>query len=806
MPSQSTCSLLAACLAALMPLAPAQTIDAPHTRGAGARPSALPRPEKPQRSGTGLAFPGIPREKPYLSLQPDGSPQVRARTYKAAFTPAGAEYVPFCGSAAPENHPLRLRLREVQVGGEPLAFDAAASARLDAQSVRYARGSLDEVYEIGADGLEQLFVFDSLPRAGELVLRIDVETGLQAERDADGLVFTSADGSVRYGAATLVDARGASFAADTQLVDGGLEIRVPARALAQAVAPLAIDPLLTTFGVHWSLEPVDSYLPALDWDETNQRYCVVYEETFSATDHDVLRAFVDPGGNLISADYVDSNLGDFWSTPDVADNNAADQFLIVAAVGIPGGGGRTIHGRTVDAAGGVLGPDLLISTSDEAGEKITPTVGGDPYVGSTTYTVAWTRIYTPGIDNDIHFRQVDVSGLLLGGATQWVDDSAATFDRFPRISKSCQEAGVFHIVWERTQTATDRDTYAAEIQWDGLLQSPPTAIVTTGDTTRPSCSPVDDAGRWLLAYAYDYGGGDHDIEAVLLSGITPLAATDISDQEDMLGSGALFSDQIHPAVTTDGLHFALAYSEQYGTSPTDYDICVATVDAIQSQLVVGEAHQYVAYSTRHEDFPRLCSQQSTGGASNTVALAWWDSGGPNLGDIGCGVYATGDFAGLCTPGASGVQPCPCANANTVFGRGCDNSSGTGGATLAGAGHASLASDSVQFSGSGLNPSSLAILTQASTLIPSGIAFGQGIRCAGGMLKRLYARHASAGAVSIPVPGDPDVHTRSAALGDVLGAGSVRYYYLHYRDPIVLGGCPQISTFNASSAVQVVWRP
>jgi hypothetical protein len=55
-------------------------------------------------------------------------------------------------------------------------------------------------------------------------------------------------------------------------------------------------------------------------------------------------------------------------------------------------------------------------------------------------------------------------------------------------------------------------------------------------------------------------------------------------------------------------------------------------------------------------------------------------------------------------------------------------------------------------------------------------------------------------------GDATVSARSAAKGDLILAGQVRYYFVSYRDPIVLGGCPATSTFNATQTARVSWAP
>ena len=747
----------------------------------------------------------------YVSNQPDGSPQARGRTFKAEFTPTGATYIPFCGSAAPTNHPLSFQIAGITSGGQPLAFENSIVAGIQGSSVSYARGSVTEVYELGVDSVEQKFVFASLPTSGELDLRLAVATDMSASYQDGALLFTSADGSVRYGAATAVDASGKSIPATTELVGGGIDIRVPASFLATATFPVTIDPVITTYTVNYITEPVDSFAPAIAWDETNQRYAVVYEEVFSATDHDTDCILVSPAGAQLSAFYVDTNLSAYWANPDVANNNANDNFFVVAEVGSPTGGAREIHGRLVAAASGTLGSDVLVSTTDASGEKINASVGGDPFGGTSYYTVVWQRIFVAGVDDDVHYRQVDpATGALLGTTTGLIDNSGGSLDRNPRISKSCQNAGTHHVVWARWVSGTDRDVYAAEVIWNGTISIGSTAIATgTSDTTAPACSPIDNLGNWLLGYEVDYGT-DHDIFASHMTGVTVNTTESLSYRESAMGTGNWFQDQRHPAFETDGVHFAYAYSEQFSTSATDYDIYVSSLDYINSQLVVGEFFQNLAYSGTHEDFPRMCSQQSAGGSSNKLGIIWSDTGGTNLGDIEGAVYGTCDFTKICSPFWYSTGGCPCSNNPPSIGRGCENSSTTGGASLNGSGNASISNDTAQLSTFGEKPTATSVVAQGPGLIPAGVSFGQGLRCAGPAggigLKRLYTKTASGGSITAPVGADPTIHARSASLGDPLSAGMTRYYYVYYRDPSVLGGCSATFTFNATDTLQVIWRP
>jgi len=164
------------------------------------------------------------------------------------------------------------------------------------------------------------------------------------------------------------------------------------------------------------------------------------------------------------------------------------------------------------------------------------------------------------------------------------------------------------------------------------------------------------------------------------------------------------------------------------------------------------------------------------------------------------------FSSLCDPGFGGVMTCPCANPATQIGSGCNNSAATGGARLTAAGAAYLSIDGLVLTSSDEPPSATSILLQGDAEIQGGAIFGQGVRCVGGVLKRLYVKAAVAGSVSAPdfAAGDPSLSTRSAALGDLILAGTSRYYLVYYRDPFVLGGCPASSTFNSTTTGRVDW--
>jgi probable HAF family extracellular repeat protein len=149
--------------------------------------------------------------------------------------------------------------------------------------------------------------------------------------------------------------------------------------------------------------------------------------------------------------------------------------------------------------------------------------------------------------------------------------------------------------------------------------------------------------------------------------------------------------------------------------------------------------------------------------------------------------------------------CPCSNFGEP-GRGCENSASTGGARLAADGTASLANDTLVLSADGELPTALSVFFQGRQEVPAA-AFGDGLRCAGGALKRLYVKSAVAGVVTAPQAGDASVSARSAGLGDVILAGEMRLDQAYYRDPNpTFCPPPAGNTWNVSNAVRIAWAP
>jgi hypothetical protein len=119
----------------------------------------------------------------------------------------------------------------------------------------------------------------------------------------------------------------------------------------------------------------------------------------------------------------------------------------------------------------------------------------------------------------------------------------------------------------------------------------------------------------------------------------------------------------------------------------------------------------------------------------------------------------------------------------VNGRGCANSqSGSTCALLTLTG--SAAADPLVLQGAATLPTATAVFLQGNANSSTGAVFGDGVRCVSGSLKRLSVKSSVGGTAIDPDAGlgDPSIRSRSAALGDTIPAGGVRYYQAYYRDP------------------------
>jgi hypothetical protein len=185
------------------------------------------------------------------------------------------------------------------------------------------------------------------------------------------------------------------------------------------------------------------------------------------------------------------------------------------------------------------------------------------------------------------------------------------------------------------------------------------------------------------------------------------------------------------------------------------------------------------------------------GQTYMIQLGQFGSGSTGL--ITASVMIT-ETGGACGPvhqpycfGDGTGTPCPCGN-NGAAGHGCANSANPAGARLATSGGSTISNDTLALLGTGM-PNSACLYFQATTQV--SLAFGDGLRCAGGTVTRLGAQINAGGASQYPAAGDAPVHI----AGGVLAAGT-RTYQAWYRN--VAPYCTP-SPFNLSNGMSVPWQ-
>jgi len=150
---------------------------------------------------------------------------------------------------------------------------------------------------------------------------------------------------------------------------------------------------------------------------------------------------------------------------------------------------------------------------------------------------------------------------------------------------------------------------------------------------------------------------------------------------------------------------------------------------------------------------------------------------------------------FCSGDGTGTA-CPCANSG-VAGNGCASSVNPSGANLGSTGVASIGSDSVVLTGSGM-PNSSALYFQGTSQqgAGAGTVFGDGLRCAGGTITRLGTKTNVGGGSQYPAAGDPSVSVRG-----LVSVPGTRTYQIWYRNAAAF--CTA-STFNLSNGREIVW--
>lgn len=732
----------------------------------------------------------------------DGALWARGRTYKARFDETSATVIPYFSPRAPRNFDVRFELESVSAQGVELPLDPNARVRRESDQVTLDHGPVDEQYLLGVEQLEQRFVLERLPAAGDLHVRLSVNTELAGSSSDDGFAFSNEWGALNYGRATAIDANGRTLALESTLDGGQIEIVVPASFAASAALPLTIDPVIWIFGVDVDL--TEAFTGDSSYDTSGGGVLHVYNVLFSANDYDVGSYATDRFGNVWAGTFMWTDFTSaHWVRPRVAHGGALDNFLIAAQVGQPGfrsiwGQVRKIYNSTTPAA-----PALI--SGPESGEKLNVDVGGDPYGSFPSYFCIVYQRNLSITEADIHGRMVDPTGVSNNTiGTLLIDNSGGTLDSFPAISKS-NNTSVWNLAWQRDQSGQPSRIRGARVNWNGAAAAVSFPISNSSlPERRPSVSSsISGTSKYLVACERDFTT-DNDIELYALDSAI------VQTWSDLSGAGPfLFNDQREPSIDSDGSHFLIAFSEFVGNSGggwSGWDVFASEVQWNATGISAREHRMAVATTGSDEGEPQVASAESSAPGQTTADYTVIYNRGIDPGTAGptrdvLAALVAGSYGGLianfCT---RNEVSCPC-NFGPGLG-GCANSSFASGAHMSTVNPSRTTNDQLRFDISGLKPNVTALVFQGTGTLNAGFGFqlGDGVRCVGGFITRFVPSPASAaGTLSYPLIGQSPITVQ----GNVPVMGGFYYYQTWYRD--TANFCSAEVT-NLSDAVMVEWTP
>ncbi len=166
------------------------------------------------------------------------------------------------------------------------------------------------------------------------------------------------------------------------------------------------------------------------------------------------------------------------------------------------------------------------------------------------------------------------------------------------------------------------------------------------------------------------------------------------------------------------------------------------------------------------------------------------------GGSGCVVTVIPPFTSVCL-GLGAVCPCGNGNDGSNGSAGCANSMQAGGALLTAGGTNSIQVGDLVLIANRLVPSRMGVFFQGNVVLNSGagLPFGDGLRCAGGGVRRLETVMADSSGVS-----STTIHV---ALHGAVSPGMTQRYQLWYGDN---SPSPCGTGFNLSNALEVTWAP
>jgi hypothetical protein len=285
---------------------------------------------------------------------------------------------------------------------------------------------------------------------------------------------------------------------------------------------------------------------------------------------------------------------------------------------------------------------------------------------------------------------------------------------------------------------------------------------------------------------------DRDVQGSVFIGTTPQQSVNLSQL-----AGVEAADQRAPRVDADGRQFLVAYAEQ--DTPANYDVYADVVWFANQTIGLAGLRTTIDASPGDADVPALTSKHSGGRNSPRFNVSYksTEAGDADVLAVILDIPIGGPITSICQ---GRFDLCPCNNGSTSGG-GCASSVNPSGGMLIASGNATVADDTFVLHASGLPATTTCLFFQGTAALngSSGVAFGDGLRCAGGTVIRLSTKTCINGAASYPAMLEPAISVK----GELSAASGIRIYQAWYRNAADF--CTP-STFNLTNGLRVVWTP
>ncbi|MEZ5962795.1 MAG: hypothetical protein R3F56_03010 [Planctomycetota bacterium] len=571
--------------------------------------------------------------------------------YKVALRNDGFVFTPALGERAPRNYPIAFELVAIGRDGAAMPLAGAAPRRAGLR-VEYDRGGVIERYDVGAGHLEQSFVFAERPAGrGDLVVRGRLSTELEVQRDGDGLRFTLPDvGGCTMSGVVGVDAAGRRVQGGVHYADGVVELSLPAAFVESAALPFVLDPLLGGASVVSGTGGFDDRNPTAAYDPGVDRFCVVWERVFSATDHDVVaQALTRTGVPINAALLIDATAANTTS-PQIATCGSGGAFVVAFIRGID------LVGRAIDPATGALGATAVIGDSGGLRTEThsSPCLATDLTRGCTL--CVWQRnTATPSTDHIVRAARVSVGSslLLTVGATR--DVVRGTTVSRPRLSKSDRGRDRHAVVFQRATFSGTLNAVMRVIDGNGVVLAPE-QLLSSSPSVAPEPEVDGDGTTWVASWMPAPVVNEHlDVASAWLHPTTGQIVRNSRFAHFATGG----NDAVTPRVTwiTDSCLVG------HVVAPTTGSVRFARVISLDPFYCTDcEDKADVGVATRVEGPPVGCAVRATGGTDEDVLLTWEQALAGN-GDIIARrwVAVDGDVTSLgggCGLGGRNAAGCP----------------------------------------------------------------------------------------------------------------------------------------------------